>query len=770
MSKPIREELLKDLNPPQRKAVCHKEGPLLVLAGAGSGKTRVLTYRIAYLVRVHKVKLGRLLALTFTNKAAGEMKSRLQSLLAEDTGLWIGTFHSIFARILRREAEHLGYTAHYSIYDTDDSQRLIKKIIKELPGEFGNLNPSSVQQSISRHKNDLCSPDELQSRSTNFIERKVSQIYAEYQKQLKENNAMDFDDLILKPMELFRAHPEVLERYRSRFSHVLIDEYQDTNRAQYNLVRALVDEHQNICVVGDDDQSIYGWRGADIRNILEFERDFEGVTTIRLEQNYRSTGNILDVAHAVVSRNTGRKPKKLWTEKPVGARLVILESIHELDEAEQIVMQSSAIRSQESITWREIAVLYRTNAQSRALEDAFRRAGIPYRIIGGPRFYERKEIKDLLAYLKVIANPRDSNSLYRIINVPTRGIGPVTLSRLTSLANSRGESLYHILAEADQAEGLPDSIAGKVIDFHTMLEELRALSLTESASKVLTELIRLSGYEESLSELDTFEAQGRMDNIAELVGAAQEFSERFTPDNGATCLEAWMAETSLVSEIDFHDPEEDCVTLMTLHNAKGLEFPVVFIAGAEENLVPIVRAFEDTTGAALEEERRLFYVGITRAKERLFLSWAASRRRFSDILESGPSSFLRDIPEELIERHTSLTYRGASSRKLGFSFPGGRGSRPPIGADPPILHTESTSLEKSSARPAAAGIIEPVFERDQGVDEPAYRKGERVVHNTFGSGTIVQVSPYLDDLKLSVRFDSGFTKKLMARFARLKRE
>jgi len=770
MTESVQQDLLKDLNPPQREAVCHKEGPLLVLAGAGSGKTRVLTYRIAYLVRVHKVSPGRILALTFTNKAAGEMKSRLQSLLGDDTRLWIGTFHSMFARILRREADALGYTSHFSIYDTDDSRRLIKKIIKELPGDYRQLNPSSVQQSISRNKNDLRSPEELQARPASFIERKVAQVYAEYQKQLEENNAMDFDDLILKPMELFRNRPEVLERYRRRFSHVLIDEYQDTNRPQYNLVHALVDEHRNICAVGDDDQSIYGWRGADIRNILEFERDFDSVTTIRLEQNYRSTGNILDVAHAVVRRNTRRKPKKLWTEKPSGAQTVILECTHELDEAEQIVVQASAVRSQESLTWREIAVLYRTNAQSRALEDAFRKSGIPYRIIGGLRFYERKEIKDLMAYLKVIVNPQDSTSLYRIINVPTRGIGPVTVTRLTSLANSRGEPLYHVLAEADQAEGISTPAAAKVIDFHTMMEELRALARSESASKVLSELISLSRYEQSLSELDTIEFQGRMENISELVSAAQEFSERFTPGNGATCLEAWLAETSLVSEIDFHDPEEDCLTLMTLHNAKGLEFPAVFIAGVEQNLLPIARAFEDTTGAAQEEERRLFYVGVTRAMEKLFLSWAACRRRFADIQETGPSSFLRDIPEELVQRRSSRARRKASSGRPAYSFSGSRGSRTPIGPAPPILSPAPDSLEAPASRPSAAGISEPTFEQDHGVDEPAYRKGERVVHNTFGSGTIVQVSSYLDDLRVSVRFDSGFTKKLMARFARLKRE
>jgi ATP-dependent DNA helicase UvrD/PcrA len=763
----MQEELLENLNPPQKKAVIHKEGPLLVLAGAGSGKTRVLTSRIAYLVRVHKVSPSRILALTFTNKAAGEMKSRLQSLLIDNSRLWIGTFHSIFARILRREAETIGYSAHYSIYDTDDSQRLIKKIIKELPGEFGNLSPSSIKHSISRYKNDLRPPEEVETQAAHFVERKVARIYAEYQKQLKDNNAMDFDDLILKPMEIFRDEPKILERYRSRFSHVLIDEYQDTNKVQYNLVRSLVDEHCNICVVGDDDQSIYGWRGADIRNILEFERDYKEVTTIRLEQNYRSTGNILDMANAVVKRNTGRKPKKLWTEKSAGAQAVILESIHELDEAERIVMEASAVRAQDRVNWREMAVLYRTNAQSRALEDAFRKAGIPYRIIGGLRFYERKEIKDLIAYLKVIANPRDSTSLYRIINVPARGIGPATLTRLTSLANSQGEPLYHALAEADRAEGVSAAMTRKVTDFHTMLEELKALSRTESASHVLSELIRMSGYEQSLSELDTFEAQGRMENIAELVSAAQEFSERFSPENGATCLETWLAETSLVSDVDFHNPEEDCVTLMTLHNAKGLEFPAVFIAGVEENLLPIARAFDDTSGDALEEERRLFYVGITRAMDKLFLSWAASRRRFSDILESGPSCFLRDIPEELIEHRASFAPGRSSAGRFGFASAGGR-RRAPIGAAPPIVGPGSRAGR--SDRSEAAAINEPVFERDHGVDEPSYRKGERVIHNTFGFGTIVEVGSYIGDLRVSVKFDSGFTKKLMVRFAKLRRE
>jgi len=736
-----------------------------VLAGAGSGKTRVLTYRIAWLVREQGVRPHRILALTFTNKAASEMKSRVEKLIGAETALWIGTFHSLFARILRRHAEILGYTRHFSIYDTDDSQRLVKSIIKELPASYGNLNPSSVRHAISRHKNSMQSPEDVKRSAGHFVEARVAEIYQIYTAKLKENNAMDFDDLIIKPGELFRCAPEVLERYRKQFMHVLIDEFQDTNRVQYNLVRLLAGEKQNVCVVGDDDQSIYGWRGAEVRNVFDFERDFDNVTTVRLEQNYRSTHNILDVANAVVSRNLARKPKKLWTEKSAGAKAVVLECRDEIDEAEQIAVHTARVRSELGLDWRDLAVLYRTNAQSRALEDALRRNVVPYRIIGGLRFYERREIKDLMAYLKVIANPQDSASLYRIINVPARGIGPVTLSRLTALANQRGEPLYHVLGDADQAEGLAPGTAGRIMKLHTAFEELRARSKTESAAGVLTELIKLTGYEETLSELDTFEAQGRLENIAELVSAAEEFSERWTPETGTTCLESWLAETSLISEIDFHNPEEDYLTLMTLHNAKGLEFPVVFISGVEEGLLPISRSLEDQTGESLEEERRLFYVGITRAKEKLYLSWAAHRRRFGYILDSGPSNFLADIPEELVEFSESLRKKshsmGAFATQYTSSFH--RFGRGPLGAPPPIFSPRSRAASRTVSS-------EPTFERDPGADEPHYRKGERVVHNTFGSGTITDISSHLDDIRVTVRFDSGFTKKLVARFARLLRE
>ncbi|HUU29556.1 MAG TPA: UvrD-helicase domain-containing protein [archaeon] len=757
------EELFRDLNPPQKEAVAHGEGPLLVLAGAGSGKTRVLTYRIAYLVREKGTPPHRILALTFTNKAAGEMKSRVEKLLGGETSLWIGTFHSIFARILRRHAEILGYTHNYTIYDTDDSQRLVKNIIKELPQSPGTLNPASVRHAISRYKNELRSPEEVRQGQRQFIEGKTAEIYEIYEKKLKENNAMDFDDLILKPSELFRTSDDLLERYRNQFVHLLIDEFQDTNRAQYNLIRLLTNQQQNVCVVGDDDQSIYGWRGADIRNIFDFERDFKGATTVRLEQNYRSTGNILEVANAVVSRNEGRKPKKLWTNKEHGARSVIIETHDEIDEAEQVAEHAARVRSELGLGWLDIAVLYRTNAQSRALEDAMRKARIPYRIIGGLRFYERKEIKDLLAYLKMIANPQDSGSLYRIINVPARGIGPVTLTRLTRLALLRGEPLYHVLGDADQAGDITQNVAQKVMDLHTMFEDLRALSRSESAAVVLKELIKLSGYESELSELDKIEFQTRMENIEELGNAVAEFSERFTPEDDTTCLEAWLAETSLVSEIDFHNPEEDYLTLMTLHNAKGLEFPVVFISGLEQNLLPISRAFEDEKGFALEEERRLFYVGITRAKEKLFLSWAANRRRFGEILDSEPSQFLRDIPGELVEHGSSLRCNKKLLNRYTRDYAGspGKFARGPIGPAPPIF--------APAAAPVSVGS-EPAFERDPGVDEPAYRKGERVVHNAFGSGTITDINAYLDDLRVTVRFDSGVSKKLMARFARLRRE
>ena len=460
------------------------------------------------------------------------MRERVENILqtgANSRRLWIGTFHSLFARVLRQHAEILGYDKNYSIYDADDSQRLIKNILKQLP-DAGRLTPSIVKHRISRYKNDTVSPAELESTSSNFADRQIAGIYAQYEKQLKANNAMDFDDLITKPSELFRLRPEIMESYRDRFLHILIDEYQDTNRAQYNLVRMLVNERQNLCVVGDDDQSIYGWRGADIRNILEFERDFDKVKTIRLEQNYRSTGNILDVANSVVSKIQGRKPKKLWTERPDGQKTIVLENSTDLDEAANIVSEIQTLRNRHAADWKEFAVLYRTNAQSRLLEDALRKASVPYNIIGGTRFYERKEIKDLLAYLKVIANPKDSGSLYRIVNVPARGIGAVTLTKLTQLANAKDVPMFEVLGEAGQIDDLSSRAVNKIVGFHTMLDELRDLSLNESAGTVLDELLKRTEYEKEFSEMDTIEAQSRMENVGQLQAAAEEYSERWDPD------------------------------------------------------------------------------------------------------------------------------------------------------------------------------------------------------------------------------------------------
>ncbi len=771
----IGQDILTDLNPPQREAVTHGEGPMLVLAGAGSGKTRVLTCRVAWLVREMGVRPSEILALTFTNKAAGEMKERVQGLIGQGSALWIGTFHSIFARILRRDAELLGFDRNYTIYDTDDGERVIKNILKELPESFQALKPRQLRHKISRWKNDLRTPEDVRSGGGNPADIRIADIYERYERALRANNAMDFDDLIIRPAELFRKAPEVLERYRRKFRHILIDEFQDTNRAQYNLVRMLTGDPANLCVVGDDDQSIYGWRGAEVRNILDFEEQYPGARVVRLEQNYRSSGNILDVADAVVVRNSGRKPKKLWTEKGHGDKAVVLQCANELDEADQVVTHARRVVDELGLAWREVAVLYRTNAQSRVLEEAFNRNGVRVVIIGGLRFYERKEIKDLMAYLKVIVNPSDSTSLFRIINVPTRGIGPATLSRLNQLAVGRGEPLYHVLGEADQAEGVGHKVAGRVMELHTMFEDLRQASRSASAAAVVQELIRRTRYQESLSELDTIEAQGRLENIQELVNAAEEFSERFSGEEGVSCLEAWLAETSLIAEIDFHRADADCLTLMTLHNAKGLEFPAVFVTGVEENLLPISRAWEEDNDDALEEERRLFYVGVTRAKERVYLSWAATRRRYGDLLDSGPSMFLRDIPAELVENVVSMRSQAGSfdtyARRQAKSF--GRGGRgvSPIGPQPPLFGpSRSGSGGRHPAAAAAPTPSGPTFVPDPGVDEPSYRKGERVVHGRFGSGTIQDVISSMGDIRVTVRFDSGFSKKLVPRFARLLRE
>ncbi|HEV3051471.1 MAG TPA: UvrD-helicase domain-containing protein, partial [Longimicrobium sp.] len=632
---------LSHLNPEQREAASHFEGPLLVLAGAGSGKTRVLTTRIAWLVEEMGVDPGSILALTFTNKAAGEMRDRIRKILGrEPTGMWVGTFHSIGVRILRRDAQRLGWSPGFSVYDADDADTLTKRIIRDtLQLDIKKWTPRAVHGAISSAKNELTGPDAYAERAADPFEKVVAQVYPLYQKALRDANAFDFDDLLVKPVQLFRDSPHVLKRYQGRFQFMLVDEYQDTNRAQYVFLRQLAEEHRNLFVVGDDDQSIYGWRGADIRNILDFEKDFPDAKVVKLEQNYRSTQIILDAANRVISQNVHRKGKTLRTDHVGGERITLVEAADEADESQWIAEEiRGRLADNPQLSLRSFVVLYRTNSQSRSVEEALRRERMAYRVIGGTRFYERREVKDALAYLRLVANPAADEAFLRIVNVPKRGIGDTTVARLAEHAASRGIPL---LAAAEQA-GAIDGIrggAGKALpELAALIRKYAALASTGMALDVLLhELVMESGLVEALKAEGT-EGKDRIQNLEELVNGAAEVQRQLEEedpdlmdelevmdgDEAPRALDVFLGHVALVADIDQHDPGADALALMTLHNAKGLEFPFVFIAGLEDGLFPLMRAYDEP--ADLEEERRLFYVGVTRAERKLYLTHARRRR------------------------------------------------------------------------------------------------------------------------------------------------
>jgi DNA helicase-2/ATP-dependent DNA helicase PcrA len=703
------------LNPDQQDAVTHISGPLLVLAGAGSGKTRVLTHRIAYLLGAAKARPHEILAVTFTNKAAGEMADRVRALVGHSAvGIWMGTFHSICARILRMEGRRLGILPDFTIYDEHDQALLLKQILSDLHLTESKLTPASALGSISWAKSNLLGVDEFTERTTNPFERKIAGVYAAYEAALRANNALDFDDLIAMPVRLFKSAPDVLDRLAGRFRYILIDEYQDTNKAQYELVRLLSSKYRNVCAVGDDDQSIYRWRGADVTNLLNFERDFPEARVVRLEQCYRSSKTILAASQAIIQRNVDRKEKSLWTENPVGRKITISPVQDEMAEAEFVAATVNGLVNDEDKRYGDFVILYRTNAQSRPLEDALRRRAIPYVIVGGIKFYERKEIKDLIAYLRILVNPRDSVSLSRIINVPHRGIGETTLGRLREFCAEESIPLSEGL---DRASEIPDLGAGgrrRLEAFGSLLARLRGESATSSVEGMIKLVAEESGYLQHLAGLDPVESVARMENIDELVAGAYEFQER----SEEPTLERFLEEVSLVMDIDLWDDKREAVSLMTLHNAKGLEFPVVFITGAEEGLVPHRTAFEEK--AEMEEERRLFYVGMTRAQERLFISLAAGRRGFWGWMPQIVSRFVEDLPEHLVE----------------------------------VLNQSEEVFQQ---------------ERDHSDwgEEKVVRIGTRVRHALLGTGTVVGCEGYGRELRLTVKFGSGRVKRLLARAANL---
>lgn len=728
------DRILAGLNPEQRKAVEHFNGPLLILAGAGSGKTRVLTRRVAYLIEHYGVSPANIMAVTFTNKAANEMKERITALLGRiQDGLQVSTFHSFCVRVLRKESRKLDYENNFVIYDTADQLTLLKNVMKELNIDSEKYNPRAVLAEISRAKNELIGPEEYQERMGDYFQEITGKAYSLYQQRLQDSNALDFDDLIMKTVELFKKYPMVLEHYQDRFKYISIDEYQDVNTAQYQLVQLLARKYRNICVVGDPDQGIYGFRGADIRNILNFEEDYPDAEIIKLEQNYRSMGKILRAADSVIANNLSRREKRLWTEKGEGNNLKYYQAFDEKDEANYVSRTIKELQDK-GYSYKDMAVLYRTNSQSRVIEDFLIRYGIPYQIIGGLRFYDRMEIKDLIAYLRVIYNPADDISLLRIINKPARGIGAGTVSKLTAFAAEKGLSLYEACLRVEENTALGAAYRNKVKGFINMMEDFRADSQELSVALLMQRVIQETGYEAELLAEGTIEAQTRLENIQELFSVMSSFQS----ETGENSLAAFLEEVSLVSDIDTMDEEGNHVTLMTIHSAKGLEFPVVFMVGMEEGIFPHANSMFDEE--ELEEERRLCYVGITRAMEELYLCSARERMRFGQYQNNAPSRFLSEIPAELI---SGVNEREESS---SFTADAGFGGRELEGDFIRDIDKESINTVKDSA----------------------YQVGDKIYHPKWGIGVVLSVE---DDhgLVLKIEFNDKKVRRLMAEYAPIKR-
>jgi len=746
---------LAGLNAAQREAVLHFEGPMLVLAGAGSGKTRVLTTRIAHLVEHHGVDPKHILSVTFTNKAAGEMRERIGRLLGESpAGMWCGTFHSIGARMLRSAAHLVGRTPSFTIYDEDDAIGVIKRIMERLRISAKDHAPRAILDAISDAKNSLVTVSEYEALAKDAHSRAVAPVYAELEGTLRQANAVTFDDLLVLPVRILEQHEQVRNQYRDRFRFVLVDEYQDTNRAQYRFVKLIGGEHANVMVVGDDDQSIYGWRGADIRNILDFERDFPNARVVRLEENYRSTPQILDLANVAISANTERRGKTLRSTRPGGERATVVGAYDDRDEADFIVEEIAARRGSPGgrapghsvgagLTLRDFAVLYRTNAQSRALEESLRRRGFAYRLVGSVRFYDRREIRDLMAYLKLIANPNDDEAFRRAITAPKRGIGETSVDTLAEAARAQRVPLLAAATRPDLVAALRPAARTGLADFAALIGRLREAARESAVDELLRDLIDAIRYGDHLrTEPD---AQDRLDNVRELVEGAAEVVVDEGGEVGLTPLDHFLQRATLVTGIDSLDSDADAVTMMTMHNAKGLEFPVVFIAGMEDGLFPLSRAFDDPP--MLEEERRLFYVGITRAEAKLYITHARQRRRNGETMPCIPSSFLSVIPNGMLEERSTLKLR-ATGRS--------------------VMPHPSAATRRPGARVSFAADTE--VEASQ--DAPRFVKGERVKHARFGSGTIAELSGVGRDTKVTIDFDdeSVGRKRLVVAYAGLERD
>jgi DNA helicase-2/ATP-dependent DNA helicase PcrA len=727
------------LNQAQREAVEHPAGPLLVLAGAGSGKTRVLTTRLAHLVEIGGVAPSRALAVTFTNKAAGEMRSRVTQLLGhEPAGLWIGTFHSLSARLLRREAPRIGFTSQFSIYDEDDRYALIKRLLERAGYSHRTFPPRLIQSIISNAKNRMEPPEELAGRAEDRTERVAAEIYRALTTALRAANAMDFDDLLLHPLTLFREHPDRLEFYQKRFDAVLVDEFQDTNRAQYLLVRHLGQMHRNVCVVGDDDQSIYGWRGASIGNMFDFQDDFPDVTIVRLEENYRSTQVILDAANGIIQENLQRLGKTLFTARRGGDLVDVVAAADERDEAEWVARELRERSAVDQYPFTSMAILYRTNAQSRALEEALRRTAVPYRVVGAASFYERREVKDLVAYLRLIVNPADDEAFLRAVNVPKRGIGLASVATLQASAAQWSKSLLETAAIADRIVGLRPGARRSLKDFASLIERTGNGANQSPPAAVLERVINAIEYDSYLAEQGV-EGMERLENVRELLAGAAEWSEEIDTDDVGSPLEQFLAGAALTNPTDRVAGDSDGVTLMTVHTAKGLEWPLVLVTGFEDGLFPLRRSLESPEGS--EEERRLAYVAVTRAQDRVYLLWARSRRRGGQLMPGLPSRFLEGLPADAIrERRTSGVFGGDLYRR-----------KPLAAQDWSVFEEPLPELESQ--------------------DSPRYIKGERVHHRRFGTGTITGIDGTGRDLKATVEFDDGEVgvKQLLVAYAGLER-
>ena len=759
------------LNEPQREAVYHTDGPLLILAGAGSGKTRVLTHRIAYLIGERGVNPWNILAITFTNKAAEEMRQRVDNLVGFGAeSVWVSTFHSACVRILRRFIDRLGYENHFTIYDTDDQKTLIKEVCRKVDVDTKVFKERSLLSAISSAKNEMILPDEFElNAGGDFAKMKIAKVYREYETQMRANNALDFDDLLVKTVQLLQTQPDVLESYQERFRYIMVDEYQDTNTVQFQLVSLLAGKYKNLCVVGDDDQSIYKFRGANIRNILDFEHEFPDAKVIKLEQNYRSTGNILNAANSVIANNRGRKEKSLWTENGEGELIRLRQFDTAFDEADFIGEDiKNAVRQGGS--YNDSAVLYRTNAQSRLLEEKFIAMNIPYKIVGGVNFYARREIKDLLAYLKTIDNGRDDVAVRRIINVPKRGIGLTTINRIQESATERGIGFYEALLAPELIAGVGRS-ATKLDSFAALIEYFKTLAEEMNITDLLQEVIEKTGYIESLENEDKEEAKTRKENIDELISKAATYEESCQDKDEKATLSGFLEEVALVADIDSLDEDQEYVVLMTLHSAKGLEFPRVYLAGMEDGLFPGYMSINAGDREELEEERRLCYVGITRAEQELTLTSARRRMVHGETQYNPMSRFVKEIPRELLDtgnkkftQETEMpaqqnTYARAREAFRAQAFAGALGGMTPAknqGGGKPLTGSQAlASLQKGSQ--LAAGGNGPL----------GYEVGDRVRHVKFGEGTVTDIKEGGRDHEVTIEFDSVGTRKMFAKFAKL---